>query len=208
MFRQSKGIPMGGNSSSQFADISLCICEFNFMISLIKKKKFNLAKQLSYNTRYVDDLGTMNYLHFANIISKIYPSDLKMERSGDNNKDVNYLDVNISIDHSGNVSTKLYNKLNDFNFSVVMFTFPHGNIPVKVGYNVFYSQVLRYSNICSRLNPSLSAVNNLYKILIGRKYDGEILKKEFKVLLRNKPNILLKYNIKDLKDIEVTAFRR
>ena len=96
-----------------------------------------MAKQLSHNTRYVDDLGILNYIQFENLISKIYPPDLKMERSGNNNKNVNYLDVNILINNNGNLSTKLYNKLDDFNFPVVMFTFPHGNMPVKIGYNIF-----------------------------------------------------------------------
>ena len=44
-----------------------------------------------------------------------------MERSGDDNKSVNYLDINISINTSGHVTTKLYNKLDEFNFPVVMY---------------------------------------------------------------------------------------
>ena len=55
ILRQTKGIPMGGNSSSQFADLSLGKCEFNYMTRLIKEKKFSLAKLLSKNCRYVDD---------------------------------------------------------------------------------------------------------------------------------------------------------
>ena len=206
ILRQTKGIPMGGNSSSQFADLSLGKSEFNYMTSLIKEKKFNLAKRLSYNTRYVDDLGTLNYLYFQNLISKIYPSDLQMERSGGDNKNINYLDVNLTIDPNGKVSTQLYNKLDDFNFPVVSFTLPHGNMPVNVGYNVFYSQVLRYSNIFTDVDPFLKEVNSLYKLLIRRAYDDKMLKKHFKDLMRNRPEILLKYNVKDSKDIEETAF--
>ena len=207
ILKQTKGIPMGGNSSSQIADVSLCKSEFNFMISLIKEKKFNLAKLLSNNCRYVDDLIILNYLHFENLIAKIYPSDLKMERSGNDNKNVNYLDVNISITNNGGISTDLYNKLDDFNFPVVMFTFPHGNMPISVGYNVFYSQILRYSNIISHLEPFLFAVNNIYKILIRRAYDDIKLKKKFKELMGSRPEILLKYNVGDLKDIEEKAFQ-
>ena len=87
------------------------------MITLIKDKKFSLAKLLSNNTRYVDDLATINYLHFERHIPHIYPSDLQMERSGNNNKDINYLDVNIQIGDNG-ISPRVYNKLNDFNFPV------------------------------------------------------------------------------------------
>ena len=44
-----------------------------------------------------------------------------MERSGDDNKSVNYLDINISINTSGHITTKLYDKLDEFNFPVVMY---------------------------------------------------------------------------------------
>ena len=77
---------MGGNSSSQFADLSLAKSEFNYMKTLLSSKKLNLAKLLSNNCRYVDDINIFNYLHFNNLISYIYPSDLVMDRSGDNNK--------------------------------------------------------------------------------------------------------------------------
>ena len=58
VLKQVRGIPMGGNSSSQLADVPLSKSEFNYQLSLIKDKKFNLAKRLSNNKRYVDDLGS------------------------------------------------------------------------------------------------------------------------------------------------------
>ena len=129
-----------------------------------------------------------------------------MERSGNDNKDVNYLDVRVVIDADGKFSTELYNKLNDFNFPVVMYTFPHGNMPVNVGYNVFYSQVLRFSNICSQLDSFLKEVNQLYRLLTGRAYDSNKLKKTFKDLMLKRPEILLKYKISDIQEIEELAF--
>ena len=129
---------MGGNSSSQLADVPHSKSEFNYQLSLIKDKKFNLAKRLSSNKRYVDDLGVINYTSFTSRIPEIYPPDLLMERSGDDNKFVNYLDIAVNI-YSHKVTTKMYNKVDDFNFEVVSFTFPHSNISINVGYNLFYS---------------------------------------------------------------------
>ena len=79
------------------------------MKKLMQEKKFGLAKLLSNNFRYVDDLIIMNYLHFQNIIKDIYPPSLDMERSGNNNKDINYLDLNINIKPTG-ISVNVYNK--------------------------------------------------------------------------------------------------
>jgi len=206
ILRQTKGIPMGGNSSSQFADLSLAKSEFDYQKSLLASKKMNLAKLLSNNGRYVDDLCVFNYLNFANLISDIYPEDLVMERSGDNNKDINYLDIRIKI-CNGNISTEVYNKVEDFNFPVVMYTFPNGNMPVNIGYNVFYGQLLRYSNICSHVSSFVFSSNKLYCTLVSRSYNHWQLVLKFRTLLRNHPHILLKYQICDAKSIEKDIFK-
>ena len=75
---------------------------------------------------------------------------MDIERAGNNNKNVNYLDLNVSIEVTG-ISLSMYNKIDDFNFEVVKLTSPHSNIPIEIDYNVFYSQVLRYANICTNL---------------------------------------------------------
>ena len=97
---------MGGNSSSTLADVPLSKSEFNYQLSLIKDKKFNLAERLSNNKRYVDDLGVIDYTSFASRLPDIYPPDLLMERSGDDNKFVNYLDFAVNI-YSHKVTTRL-----------------------------------------------------------------------------------------------------
>ena len=51
VFRQTKGIPMGGNSSSPIADLTVAKSEFNYMKRLMSKKKFSLAKLLSNSHR-------------------------------------------------------------------------------------------------------------------------------------------------------------
>ena len=102
----------------------------------MKNKKFVLAKILSKIRRYVDDLITINYLNFQNLIKAIYPPSLEMERSGNDNKNVNYLDLNIDIKHSS-ISVSVFNKTDDFDFPVVSLTFPQSNILMIVGYNVF-----------------------------------------------------------------------
>ena len=98
VLRQDFGIPIGGNSSSEIANCTLGWCEFVYMRSLVKDKKWNLAKLLSRNSRYVDDLITLNYTNFGTLYSDIYPEGLLMERSGDNDGVINYLDLNITFD--------------------------------------------------------------------------------------------------------------
>ena len=196
VFIQTKGIPMGGNSSSPIADLTVGKKEFNYMKKLLKEKKLGLAKLLSNNKRYVDDLATINYLYFHNIIKDIYPQSLEMERAGDNNKQINYLDLNINITNEG-LAISVYNKTDDFNFHVVSLTFPHSNIPLEVGYNVFFSQVLRYGNVCTSLDIFNSHLHKIYTILIDRGYDRLILIKNIRRCLRKYNTVFRKFGITD-----------
>ena len=98
---------MGGNSSGEIAKSSLGFYEFDYMKELMNnKKQWDLAKRLSNNSRYMDDLITINYLHFDKVYPKIYPESLLMERAGNDNKNINYLDLNIIIGNEGKITNK------------------------------------------------------------------------------------------------------
>ena len=200
IFRQTKGIPMGGNSSSPLAELTVGKQEFNYIKKLMQNKKLNLAKILSNNCRYVDDLITINYLKFQDIITDIYPLSLEMERSGNNNKDVNYLDLHIQISING-PSISVYNKTDDFNFNVISLTFPHSNIPMEVGYNVFFSQILRYGNISSNLENFLFPLRKTFRILLNRGYKYEKLVGCINKCFKKYDNVFRKYNIQDKTNI-------
>ena len=64
VFKQVRGVPMGGNSSPLLADLFLLNCEFSYMKQIVKDKKFGLAKLLSNTSRYIDDVSVVNYKHF------------------------------------------------------------------------------------------------------------------------------------------------
>ena len=159
-----------------------------------------LAKILSRNNRYVDDLANINYLYFHLLIKGIYPQSLEMERAGSNNKEINYLDLNINITTEG-LEISVYNKTDDFNFHVVSLTFPHSNIPTEVGYNVFFSQVLRYGNICTRFDIFTFHLHKIFKILVDRGYNRGKLIKNIQRCLRKYNNVFRKFGILDDNNI-------
>ena len=47
------------------------------------------------------------------------------------------------------LTTRLYNKRDDFNFPIVNFPFLSSNIPVAPAYGVYVSQLIRYARACS-----------------------------------------------------------
>lgn len=195
VLRQTKGVPMGGGCSSPTADLYLSSKEFKFMRTLLRDKRFALAKLLSNNSRYIDDINIVNYKGFEIKAKEIYPQDLILERSGDNDKDISYLDVRIIIDNN-KITTSVYNKVDFFNFPVVNFTFPESNIPIHLGYDVFYGQILRYSTIFSDLNNFMIKSTVLFRLLEGRGYRSDILRKKFKTVFDKNQFTLFKFGLR------------
>ena len=194
LFKQIKGIPMGGNCSPLLADLFLAHCEFDFMSDLLKSKKFGLARLLSYTSRYIDDLCFLNYKHFDSIRDKIYPSDLLAERSGDNDKLVDYLDVQLEVGDQ-TLRSSVFHKVDNFQFSVILLTFPNSLIPLKMGYQVFAGQVLRYLRICSEVQDFIDKTRKTFLLLESRGYSKNPLQYYMEKILSRNSLLLHKFGL-------------
>ena len=53
------------------------------------------------------------------------------------------------IDSGGKLSTRLYDKCDDFDFHIVNFPYLSSNIPSDPSYGVYISQLIRYAQCCS-----------------------------------------------------------
>ena len=93
------------------------------MSNLLKNKKFSLAIALSNSSRYIDDVCFLNYKHFVSIVDSIYPADLIAERSGEEDKKVEYLDVQMKETNS-NLQISFFHKVDHFKFQLILLTFP------------------------------------------------------------------------------------
>ena len=61
---------MGGNASPFIADLCLAWAEYQFMVQLVKTKDpadYKLARILSNNSRYIDDISVINFLGFGEL---------------------------------------------------------------------------------------------------------------------------------------------
>ena len=59
------------------------------------------------------------------------------------------LDLTFIIDNGGKLSTRPYNKRDDFDFHIVNFPFLSSNIPSGPPYGVYISELIRYAWYCS-----------------------------------------------------------
>ena len=204
VFQQIKGIPMGSNCSPLLADLFLSMLEYQFMQKLMKKD-FSLAKKLSFNARYIDDIACINIKDFTEIAKQIYPKDIPLEGNNtDYNRDV-FLDLDIQVSNDRFI-TKVYHKIDDFNFDVVNYPFPDSNISERIGYNTFLSQVLRFGRICTKFTDFAFRVKFIYNKLKSRGYQEVSLIKYFYKFCSKYPEIMLKYQYHDFKNFKLACF--
>ena len=52
---------------------------------------------------------------------------------------------------NGFVSSKIYDKRDDFDFDIVFFSFLNGDVPRRPSYRVYISQLIRFARVCSHV---------------------------------------------------------
>ena len=181
IFQQIIGIIMGGNACPEIADLYLIWCEYVYMQKICsgKNKNLALARELSNNSRYIDDISTLNLsLNFGTLSKEIYDPSLILEQSSENGFRDNFLDLHIYI-KNGKFVTGIYHKVDDFDFEVINYPFPNSNISNSEGPKCFYSQLIRFSRLCNTATNFCSRLHNTYMKLFQRGYDSNALVNRF-----------------------------
>ena len=62
------------------------------------------------------------------MVSQIHPTELQLNKANASDTEVPFLDLNLSITN-GIVSSKIYDKRDEFNFEIVNFPFLDGDVP-------------------------------------------------------------------------------
>ena len=98
---------------------------------------------------------------------KIYPKELLLNKENDDDKKCNFLDINIKINNTQTITTKLYDKRNDFNFTVNNFPIMSSNILFDRTHGIIISQLLRYSKVCIQYDDSINEAHILVNKLVN-----------------------------------------
>ena len=67
------------------------------------------------------------------------------------NTEAPFLDLHLSISNDF-VSSKIYDKRDDFDFDIVNFPFLDGDVPRRPSYGVYISQLIRFARVCSHVD--------------------------------------------------------
>ena len=99
----------------------------------------------------LDDLLNIDNLYFDQMVDRRYPTELQLNRANSSDTEAPSLDLNLCISN-GTVSTKIYDKRDDFDFDIVNFPFLDGDVPRRTSYGVYISQLIRFARASSNLN--------------------------------------------------------
>ena len=78
------------------------------------------------------------------MVSQIYPSELQLNKANTSDTEAAFLYLHLSISNDI-VSTKIYDKRDDFDFEIVNFPFLDGDVPRSTSYGVYISQLIRFA---------------------------------------------------------------
>ena len=116
--------------------------EAEFIQRLLANKQKKLAASFNFTFRYIDDVLSMNNDAFHHHLHVIYPPELEIKETTESPRSASYLDLLLSVSN-GILSTKLYDKRDDFDFRTVNFLFISSNVPKSSAYGVYMSQLIR-----------------------------------------------------------------
>lgn len=160
VFRQIIGIPMGSDPAPFIANLFLYIYENRFMTNL-KKNDLARAKNLRHVFRFIDDLISLNDNdEFMRSHKEIYPPEMELKVENEDSFSASFLDLALAI-NEGVIDTKLFDKRDAFNFSVVRMPYKCSNIPCKMFYSTIGAEILRICRATSHYNFFLLSARNL-----------------------------------------------
>ncbi|KAK3090002.1 hypothetical protein FSP39_008377 [Pinctada imbricata] len=122
-----------------------------------------------------DEMGNLQNAGFWNEFGNlrfvtIKPSELEVKETTETNNSASYLDIMLSYDTDGHMNTSLYDKRDDFDFSIINFPFLSSNIPSSPAYGVFISHLIHYARASTKYTDFVLTARRLSDKLLSQGY--------------------------------------
>ena len=194
LYRQIVGIPMGTNCAPLVADLFLYCYERDFMDSLNHDNQADVIEAFNSTSRYLDDLLNIDNPYFEGMVNQIYPPELQLNKANISDTEAPFLDLHLSV-ANGFVSSKIYDKRDDFDFDIVNFPFLDGDVPRRASYGVYISQLIRFARVCNHVTDFNARNKCLTAKLLQQGYRYHKLRKTFSKFYRRHYELISKYNV-------------
>ena len=203
VMRQAIGIPMGIDPAPFWANLFLYQYEQRYMTDLIERDKV-AARHFHSTRRFIDDLCALNDGGLLERVYRdIYPEELelKKEHSGHHGT---FLNLDITIKENKFIY-KLYDKRDDFPFSIVRMPFMDSNIPESVFYSSLIGEFLRIARSTLLLRDFIEKASTLCKRMITQGAHPKNMKMSLKKIRTRHPNDFSQFNISAQALIEMVT---
>ena len=148
------------------------------MKKLSSDNQADVIKAFNLTSRYLYDLLNIDNPYFEEVVNQIYPPELQPNKANTSDTEPPFLDLHLSISY-GFVSSKIYDKRNDFDFDIVNFPFLDGDVPRRPSYGVYISQLITFARVCSHVNDFNTRNKCLTAKLLKQGYRYHKLRKAF-----------------------------
>ena len=128
------------------------------------------------------------------MVNRIYPPELQLNKANTSDTEAPFSDLNLSISN-GFVSSKLYDKRDDFAFDIVNFPFLDGDVPRSTSYGVYISQLIRFARVSSHVAVFNARNKSLTARLLQQGYRYHKLRKTFSKFYRRHYELVSKFNV-------------
>ena len=128
------------------------------------------------------------------MVDRIYPTELRLNKANSTDTEAPFLDLNLCLSN-GTVSTKIYDKRDDFDFDIVNFPFLNGDVPRRTSYGVYISQLIRFARASSKLNDFNCRNKALTAKLLRQGYRYLKRHKEFSKFYGRHSALVEKYSV-------------
>lgn len=153
IFHKATGIPQGNSASTLLSNLYLFYYERNYEFENYLVRRF------------VDDIITFKTSLYANKFDPyFYPKELKLISNVSTYNEINFLDIKFILNNN-RLTTDLYDKRTDYNFSMTALQDFSSNLHISVYRNIISNFVNRINKICSKQFKTTHLVKFKQKLL-------------------------------------------
>ena len=163
-------------------------------LSLLDNNQTDIIEAFNSTSRYLDDPLNIDYPYFEQMVGQIYATELQLNKANSSDTESPFLDSYLSKTN-GKVSSKIYDKGDDFSFEIVNFPFLDGDVPRSPSYGIYISQLILFARVCSNVDDFNNRNLFLTAKLLKQGYRYHKIRKAFSKFYHRHSELIFKYNI-------------
>ena len=195
VIRQSIGIPMGMDPAPFWANLYLYYYEHEFITNLMQSDK-RRARKFINACRFIDDECNINDDgKFSRSYQEIYPEELqlKCEHQGTH---ATFLELDLDVQIVDCIfNYKLFDKRDDFPFSIVRMPDLSGNIPSFIFYGSIMSEFLRIARSTRQVEDFLPRAKKLCDRMVSQGGSKNVVLKQIRKAISRHPLPFSKFSL-------------